>query len=55
MATAPIENGNEITSPSNGLSKHSEDTIFIPPQFQPKRKIGKRDRWFHANWCDDFS
>ena len=48
-------------SPSNELPNHSKNTIFIPRQFQPpnsyvfqKRKIGKRNRWFHTSWCDDF-
>ena len=59
VASALIENGIQLISPSNELPNHSKNN-FIPLQFQLsksyfflKRKIGKKNRWFHANWCDD--
>lgn len=33
VVTTPTENENEITSLSNELPKHSENSIFVPPQF----------------------
>ena len=47
VATAPTENENEKISPSNELFRHSENKIFVPPQFQPPESyaLPKRKKW----------
>ena len=58
VASALIENGIQLISPSNELPNHSKNTISFLSSFNClsrisswKEKLEKRTE--HANWCDD--